>query len=184
MVSRLIRLTAPAILASATLAMSACAGSNWSTMPNAQGSSQVASAGARSAGHSKVALNAQGNAACAKRYIECVTVSLKHGAELLWCWGPSSDPCSDSDAGEVTWSGVVCLAKGATCKKAIKQLTAKWTGPFKCKAKDKCTGTYELDTIKPGAGLKQTKSYTYKQDIHVCSGTSCQDAYVGMNVGP
>jgi hypothetical protein len=76
------------------------------------------------------------------------------------------------------------LAKGATCKKPIKQLTAAWSGPFKCKAKDKCTGTYELDTISPGPGLKQTKSYLYKQDIHICASASCEDAYVGLNVGP
>ena len=121
---------------------------------------------------------------CPKRFLDCDTVSAKHGALLIWCYGPSSDPCSDSDAGDVTWSGVVCLAKGATCKKPIKQLTAAWSGPFKCKAKDKCTGTYELDTITPGPGLKQTKSYLYKQDIHICASASCEDAYVGLNVGP
>ncbi len=185
MIPRLIQWATPVTLASAMLAMSACAGSNLSSMPNAQGSSQVASAGARSAGSGIAMLNAQVHAACPTKYIECITVSLKHGAELIWCWGPKSNPCSDSDAGEVTWSGVVCLAKGATCKKSIKQLTAKWTGPFKCKAKDKCTGTYELDALKPGAGLKQTKTLLYKQDIHVCTtGTSCEDAYVGINVGP
>ena len=56
----------------------------------------------------------------------------------MWCYGPSSDPCSKSNAGNYTWSGIVCDAKGKTCKKPIKQLTAKWTGPFKCRKKDKC----------------------------------------------
>jgi hypothetical protein len=32
--------------------------------------------------------------------------------------------------------------------------------------------------------LKQTKSYLYKQDIHICASASCEDAYVGLNVGP
>jgi hypothetical protein len=182
MIPRLIRWTAPATLTSAMLALTACAGGNWSAVPSAQGSSQIASVGVNQA-HIAI-LNAQPNVTCPKQYLDCDTVSQKHGALLIWCYGPSSDPCSDSDAGEVTWSGVVCLAKGGTCKKPIKQLTAAWSGPFKCKAKDKCKGTYELDTISPGPGLKQTKSYLYKQDIHICASASCEDAYVGLNVGP
>src|SRR5580658_2226106 len=132
MIPRLIRWTAPATLTSAMLALTACAGGNWSTVPSAQGSSQIASVGAKSVNQAHIAiLNAQPNVTCPKRYLDCDTVSQKHGALLIWCYGPSSDPCSDSDAGEVTWSGVVCLAKGAACKKPIKQLTAAWSGPFK-----------------------------------------------------
>src|SRR5579883_2214809 len=111
-------------------------------------------------------------------------LGLRHGFKIkrrrnhlvLWC--------AKSDAGKVKWSGVVCLAKGPTCKGPIKVLTAKWSGPFKCKASDKCKGTFELDTIKPGPGLKETSKYLYKQDIHICKGASCQDAYIGLDVGP
>ena len=71
------------------------------------------------------------------------------------------------------------LGKGITCKKPIKQLTAKWTDPFKCKMQ----GTYELDTIKPGTGLKETSSYLYKPNIHICA-APCENVYVGLNVGP
>ena len=102
----------------------------------------------------------------------------------MWCYGPSSSQCSETNM--VTWSGVVCDAKGKTCKKPIKQLTAAWTGPFKCKKKDKCAskGYYELDTLTPGPGLKVTTKYVYKQDIHYCvSSASCGDVYIGLNVG-
>jgi hypothetical protein len=153
------------------LALSACAGGVAPTLPNTAGVSQSA------------AMSVGAGALCPARFVACVTVSQKNGAEFIWCYGPSTNPCNKSEAGKVKWSGVVCLAKGLTCKNAIKQLTAKWTGPFKCKAKDKCTGTFELDTIKPGAGLKQIKKYYYKQDIHICSGASCEDEYIGINVG-
>lgn len=173
-----------ASLIAATFVLAACSGANLSAVPNAQGL-QAASAGATNLDQPHVAISgARPDVTCPARYLDCGTVSLKHGALFIWCWGPSSNPCSKSDAGKVTWSGVVCKAKGKTCKGPITQLTAAWSGPFKCKSKDKCKGTFELDTLTPGHGLKQTKYYTYKQDIHVCSGASCQDVYVGLNVGP
>lgn len=174
-----------ALALASMLALSACAGTTGPTMPSAPGFNQSASVVAQSAGEPHVAnASVQPNVTCPKRYLDCDSVSKTKGAELIWCYGPTSDPCGKSDAGKVKWSGVVCLAKGATCKGPIKQLTAKWSGPFKCKSQDKCKGTFELDTIKPGPGLKETSKYLYKQDIHLCLGSSCEDAYVGLNVGP
>jgi hypothetical protein len=184
MIPRLNRWAALVALTPAVLALAACAGGNSLTMPNAQGYSQVASANARNADRPLAIQNAHPDVTCPKRYLQCFTVSKKKGALLDWCYGPPSDPCSKSNARKVTWSGVVCLAKGKTCKKPITPLTAAWTGPFKCQTKDKCKGTFELDTITPGPGLKQTQSYAYKQDIHICLGSDCEDVYVGMNVGP
>ncbi len=184
MISRPIPRAALVALTSAILSLTACSGGNLSAVPNAQGSSQVASAGGQNFDRPQIAiLNAQPDVTCPTKYLTCDTVSAKNGLLLIWCYGPSSDPCGNSNAGKVSWSGYVCLAKGKTCKKPISQMTAAWTGPFKCKSKDKCKGTFELDTITPGHGLKQVKGYAYKQDIHICAGASCEDAYIGLNVG-
>jgi hypothetical protein len=181
MIPRLGWWTALAALTPAMLVLSSCAGGNWSTLPNSPGVSQVASVGAISVEQPHIAVqNGQSNVTCPKRYLACVTVSQSTGAQIIFCYGP----CTKSRAGDVTWSGIVCGAKGATCKKPIKQLTGTWTGPFKCRPKDQCKGTFELDTITPGPGLEQTKAYKYKQDSHICLGSKCADAYLGLNVGP
>jgi hypothetical protein len=181
MISRLSRLAAPAVLTSALVALSACGGS---TVPSTSGSSQGAAVrGANVALEQAAIMNAHPNATCAKKYVDCETVSKSKGLGLLWCYGPKSDPCSKSDAGKVKWTGVVCLAAGETCKNPIKQLTGKMTGPYKCKPSDDCHGTWELDTISPGPGLKETKQYIYKQDVRACR-TPCLSSLVGLNVGP
>jgi hypothetical protein len=167
------------------LTLSACAGGAFSPVPSGNAAGQLAPGGASSFDRlSTLNSSVQPNAAsCSKKkYAYCETVSLKNGLELMWCVGTKKDPCKDT--GAYKWSGIVCDAKGATCKKPIPELTAAWTGPFKCKAKDKCTGTWELDTITPGKGLKQNKAYIYKQNIHACKGTKCDNAYIGLNVGP
>jgi hypothetical protein len=184
MTSRLSRWSVLVTLASA-LALSACAGGVGPSVPGAPGFSQAAFVGSHGGYQPRdQSPDAQPNLSCPKRYFACWTVSKSKGLDLIWCYGPSSDPCGDSDAGKAKWSGVVCDAKGATCKGAIKVLTAKWSGPFKCQAKDKCEGTYELDKITPHAGLKETSKIAYKQDIHVCvKGGSCENVYDGFNVG-
>jgi hypothetical protein len=182
MTPRLSRWAAPATLTLAAFALSACAG-GMSTTPNAQGSNQSASTGAPDAERPQIANSIVSlRRSCPGQYVDCFTVSKSKGAKIIWCLGAASDPCGNSDAGSAKWSGKACLAKTPTCKKAIKQLTAKWSGPFKCKAKDKCMGTYELDTLRPGPGLKVTKQYLYKQDIHLCASGSCADYYIGLNV--
>lgn len=173
-----------ALALASALAVSACAGNGYVT-PSALGAGQPGSAALASGWASQlVSPNAQPNVTCPRRYKDCVQASKSKSVELLWCYGPVSDPCSRSDAGKVKWSGYVCLAKGRTCRKPIKQLTASWSGPFKCKAQYKCKGTFELDTLKPGPGLKETKKYLYKQDVHICKGASCEDEYIGISVGP
>jgi hypothetical protein len=180
MISRLSRLAAPAILASALVALSACGGS---TVPSTPGSSQNAAVGGAGVALEQAALmNVRPNATCSHKYVACETVSKSKGLELEWCYGPKSDPCSHSNAGKVKWTGVVCLAAGKGCSKPIKQLTGKMTGPYKCKPSNDCHGTWELDTITPEAGLKETKQYIYKQDVRSCS--PCDSSLVGLDVGP
>lgn len=184
MTSRCSRWAVPAIVMVAAFALSACGGGNVSTTPSVQGFNQGAGTGADNLTRPGVTmLNAQPNAKCPKKYLACDTVSKKKGLVIMWCYGPSSAACSETNS--ITWSGVVCDAKGKTCRKPTKVMTATWSGPFKCRKKDKCSskGYYELDTITPGKGLKTTKKYAYKQDIHYCSGSSCGDVYVGLNVG-
>jgi hypothetical protein len=183
MIIRLSRWSALTLMSAITL--SACAGIG-STVPAAGGLGQSESAASQSRWEPQLSkdTNAQPNVTCPKRYFACVTVSKSKAIGLVWCYGPASDPCSKSDAGKVKWSGVVCLAKGPTCKGPIKQLTAKWSGPFKCTKNQKCRGTYELDTIRPGPGLKETSRYLYKQVVSICKGASCASRTLGFNVGP
>lgn len=171
----------PVALIVATSALSACGGGSLPTTPSMQGFSQPASAGAdRSFRSSITIVRGEPNVNCPSRFYDCTTVSQKNGAVIIWCYGTRRQPCRDTDA--YTWSGIVCTAAGATCKKPIKQLTAKWSGPFKCRPKDRCKGTYVLDTLKPGPGLKVTKKYIYKQDVRMCAGRVCTNDYSGINV--
>ena len=184
MIFRCSRWAVPATLAAAAFALSACAGGSLSTAPSLPGFNQTAPAGADSAALSRIAiLNPQPNVTCPKKYDACLTVSKKNGLAMGWCYGPVRKPCAHSNAGKAKWSGVVCKVKDKTCKKPVKELTAKWSGPFKCKHSDKCKGTYELDTFTPGPGLKVTKKYIYKQDIHACVGAKCEVLPIGINIG-
>lgn len=179
MISRLSRLAAPAILTAASVILSAC---NGSTVPSTPGSIQNAVVGGTHVALEQAAIiNAQPNAGCPSHFVECHTVSKSKGLELGWCYGPKSDPCSNSNVKKVHWSGIVCLAAGKSCPNPIKELTGKMTGPYKCKP-SQCNGTWELDTITPGPGLKETKQYLYKQDVRICR-SPCTHTLVGLNVG-
>jgi hypothetical protein len=180
MISRLSRSAAPAILTSALVALSACGGS---TVPSMPSSSQNTVVGAHVALEQAALMNAQPNTSCPSRFYACGKVSKKKGLEAIWCYGPKSNPCSKSNVAKVKWSGIVCLAAGKTCKNPIKELTGAMTGPYKCKASDKCHGTWELDTITPGPGLKETNKYLYKQDVSICR-SPCQTLLIGLDVGP
>lgn len=180
------RWSVAAALVSAAFVLSACAGNSGPSVPAApiqNSSSLFAPLGGQPA---LSAFGAHSDATtCPKKYLDCFTYSLKKGLKVNWCYGPTSDACKDTK--DYKWSGIVCDAKGATCKKPIEQLTAKWTGPFKCTKKTNCPGMskgfYELDTITKGkTPPKITTKYAYKQDIHICAGTSCQDVYIGINV--
>ncbi len=184
MTPRCSRWAGPVLAMVAAFALSACGGGNVSTTPSVQSFNQSAGIGADNLTRPSVTtLNVQPNVKCPKKYLTgCDTVSKKKGLVIHVVLGTKKHPCADTN--KVTWSGVVCDAKGKTCKKPIKQMTAAWSGPFKCKKKDMCgsKGYFELDTITPGKGLKPTKKYVYKQDIHYCAGSSCGDVYIGLNV--
>lgn len=138
--------------------------------------------------------SAHPNAACPTEFFTCFTVSAASGLIINWCYGPTSSPCSQTNT--VTWSGIVCAeatdtgaACGGTDPDRTEEMRAKWTGPFPCNATVCGTnpGTYEVDTIKTEAGVLQNTHYVYEQNLHIClvsNPTSCQDAYIGLNVGP
>jgi hypothetical protein len=179
------RRSLPGALAAAVFGLTACAGSIGS--PVSLTPNQISPAGFRDSGAQLRATATSKSvlpAACAKKYLGCYTVSRKHGLVIDWCDGPTSDPCVDTK--NYTWSGDVCKSNAETCN-PIEQMTAKWTGPFKCTTKikvcgDSTKGTYEADTISIGKNPpKPTKSYAYKQEI-ILSGSSA--GYVGFNVGP
>ncbi len=117
----------PAAVLIAALMLCACARSDLSTMPSVQGVNQAAPVGAdRTAAPSMTLLNARPNEDCPTRFYDCTTVSQKNGAVIRWCSGTSKKPCKTTN--KYIWSGIVCLTKGATCKKPVKQLTAKMVG--------------------------------------------------------
>jgi hypothetical protein len=179
-----------ALALTSLLALVACSANGVPTIPGASGLGEPASVASQSAWAVRAANpNVQANAACPERFDACYTVSKAHGLILWWCYGPKNDPCSKSNVTRwhhkaIKWSSVFCKAKGATCPKPIAQMTAKWTGPFKCKGSGySCKGTYEFDTITPGSGLHKTSKYIYKQDVRICVGSSCQYSLIGLNVG-
>ena len=182
MISLLRRWSLPAVLVSAALALSACAGNSGSPVPLAP--NQMSPGGLQHLG--AVRAMEAGAAACPTSYINCFTVSLTKGLKITWCDGTTANPCADTNM--YTWSGEICLAKAAMCgKKSIKQFTVKWTGPFKC-TKKACKGFktqkgyYELDTIGIGkTPPKQTTKYLYKQAIDLDGAVA---GYIGLNVGP
>jgi hypothetical protein len=179
MIVRLSRWSALAL--TSALALSACAGNAGPTTPSAPSFSRSAPAAPANAWGAHIATaSVPMTATCPKKFYACITIYKTGKAELRWCYGPASDPCGDSNAGKAKWSGVVCLAAGAGCKAPIKQLTAKWSGPFKCKTSDDCNGTYELDTLTPHSGIKVSSKYIYKQNVHICPKADACDIY---NVG-
>lgn len=165
--------------------LSSCAANTVPTTPTSQGFGQSASDGQRTGWDVRIA-NASKlpNVTCPVRFTGgCGSVSKSEGAEFAACYGPKGRECDPSNAGKVKWSGFSCLAKSKTCRKPIKQLTSTWTGPFKCHPQDGCRGTFELLTIKPGPGLKETAKYLYMQEEEACA-SPCIVKYIGLSVGP
>jgi hypothetical protein len=181
-----------ALALTSALVLSACAARTGSTMPSAPGFGAAASIGQSVPDLRIINLNALPNAAkCPMKKFTggCQKVSKSKGLELGWCYTTHSkkenDACTNSNAGAATWTGVICAAKGSTCKKATKVMTAKFTGPYSCKKyKAGCKGTFELDAISPGPGLKTTPHYLYKQAVKACGTPGCITKYVGLSVGP
>lgn len=124
------------------------------------------------------------NVTCPVRFTGgCGTVSKSRGALFAACYGRKGRECDPSNAAAVKWSGYSCLAASKICKHPIKQLKSTWTGPYKCHPEDGCKGNFELLTIKPGPGLKETKKYVYMQEERACA-TPCIVKFIGLSVGP
>lgn len=179
------RWSLPAALVAAVLGLAACAGSS-SPVPLVPG--QMTTAGFNHYGTQLRVVTPEGMpmaATCPKKYLACATVSLTKGLVLDLCYGPSSDsPCSTTK--NYKWSGDVCLAKARKCAK-IEQMTAAWTGPFRCSKKPKACGgvtkgDYVVDTISIGkTPPKKSQTYLYKQAIDLSGNVL---AHIGLNVGP
>lgn len=173
------RWSAPAVIVSAAFLLSACAGGTAPSLPAASSSGTAPFDGARAEG--VTAFGARTDTTCPKKFTAgCFTFSLSKGLKITWCYGPSSDPCKTTQ--DYKWSGDVCLAGARKCS-PIPQMTATWTGPFKCTKKAcQSPGKYELDTITKGKKPpKPTTKYLYKQQVNVCKG-SCAKYYIGINV--
>lgn len=169
----------PVALAAGSFVLSACAAGS-SVVP---ASSSQLSSSARSA-QAPTAFGAMRGDACPRQFTAgCYTFSLSKGLSIVWCYGPASDRCKNSN--EVMWSGDVCLTNDRKCV-PIEQLRASWSGPYKCKSST-CgsKGYYERDTISKGKRPpRETQQYVYKQLIHLCTSASCAKYYIGINVGP
>jgi hypothetical protein len=171
-------------LISAAFALAACSGPGSSSVPGAVGAQTLGAP--QAAGQSQLnALGVQPDTTCPKQYYNCYTFSLSKGLAIDWCYGPSSNPCSET--GKYKWTGGVCASSNKLCYPPhpfLKSFVVKWTGPFKCKTT--CTGTYELDKLTKGSPApKKTTKYAFKQDIHACpkAGGKCIDAHIGLSVG-
>ena len=172
-----------AALISAAFALAACSGPGSSTVPGAAGAGTFGSP--QSAEQPQIrAIGVQPDTTCPKQYYNCYTFSLSKGLAIDWCYGPSSNPCSET--GKYKWSGGVCASSNKMCYPPhpfLKPFVVKWSGPLKCKTT--CTGTYELDKLTKGSPApKKTTKYAFKQDIHACpkAGGKCVDAHVGLSV--
>ncbi|MBV9234041.1 MAG: hypothetical protein JO030_08370, partial [Candidatus Eremiobacteraeota bacterium] len=169
------RWTVPVGIMSAAF-LTACAGGGPATPVGTNQALPLVNGG----GYQLTTIGARTDATCPKQFTAgCFTYSLSKGLKISWCYGPNSDPCSTTQ--NYKWSGDVCLATSKDCD-PIEQLTATWSGPFKCKPKV-CTskGKYELDTITAGkTPPKPTNKYIYKQEIDICA-KSCSTYYIGIN---
>jgi len=117
--------------------------------------------------------------ACPRRFPDgCYIVSLRYGANIVWCYGPPSNPCADTN--QYGWGGVITTAKGNPTTK----MSASWYGPYQC-VPSLCgsdQGTYVLDTISVGKGLRETSRFKYVESV--CKDASCVASAIGLLVGP
>lgn len=183
------RWAAPAVLASAALALAACAGG--STTPSVPGSSLNGVSGAMHAAKS-VHVTAQGvqpNARCNATAFPagCFTFSNANGLEIFWCAGDSNDPC-DATSEITDWGGLVTVAK---TDKLVKPIHVTWSGPFPCDpshcASSNPGDTYETDSMMTGRKPAKETNGKYKDEqiITGCIGASCGDlTAIGIAVGP
>ncbi|MGA8532981.1 MAG: hypothetical protein WB615_02600 [Candidatus Tumulicola sp.] len=163
------------------LALSACSGGNLASTPGAGMSGQ--SLGAQHvAGEKHITTQmVRTNAPVCKPIdnLGCFSDSLKHGLVISWCYGPTSDPCEDTDT--ITWSGGIVTNNAKQHAIGKSKMKATWTGPFPCTSSTcNSSGSYELDTITNGPDLTKTAKYKYGQQL--CIDSSCGSYLIGINV--
>lgn len=182
MISNLARRLIVAAFLPVSFALAACAGPGSSTVPGAG----AFAAPQAVQGPQLSVLGAQPDTTCPKQYLKCYTFSLSKGLRINWCYGPTSNPCSQTNT--LKWSGGVCSSTNKFCYPPhpfLKSFIVKWSGPYNCKTT--CKGQYEVDKITKGIPPpKKTTTYAYKQDIHGCpkTGGKCLDGHIGLAVGP
>ena len=177
MFNRLRRSVIPAALTSAMLMLSACAGG--SVTPNAASGQSTPVSAQHMAGQDRLTAMTVHPNACPRRFPDgCYVVSQLNGASIIWCYGPPSAPCADTD--QFGWGGVVTTAKGQPTTK----MSATWEGPYPCNISecDSYIGTYVLDNITPGPGLRQSDKFRYAESV--CKDASCVATAIGLLVGP
>jgi hypothetical protein len=184
---RSIKWTAPAVLATAALLLSACSGGG--TTPSTPGLNGVS--GAMHSGQQKhltivnVHPNGKKPPVCNTSEFPagCFSFSQSGGLDITWCYGPPSSPCEDTS--EISdWNGNVLSEKTG---KTVKGIKVTWSGPFPCTASTCGTGSYELDSMVSGRKEpKLAKKYVDVQDIGGCLSTaSCgQLTDIGLDVVP
>jgi hypothetical protein len=120
----------------------------------------------------------------------CYTVSASTGLVIDWCVSSGSASCNLTS--QYSFNSTVCLAKSFACGRPTGKMTGAFSGPFQCSpsiglCEGGTSGSYEVDTITPRPGLRQTRKYLYEQDARICpisNPGNCSDAFLGFNVGP
>jgi hypothetical protein len=188
---RSLKWAAPAVLASAALLMSACAGGG--TTPSAV-PGMGSTAGAQHVGQTlHYTASGKGIQAAAKCNATnfpagCFPYSIASGLTIDWCAGDSSaDPC-DQTSSITDWNGNVNALK---TMKQVKGIKVTWSGPFACSGNPSAcngftTGTYEEDAmVSAKKPPHTTKGYKDIQPINGCEGTACGElTAIGISVGP
>ena len=132
----------------------------------------------------------QRDAKCPAKFTQgCYTVSASAGLVIDWCISTASAPCSLTNS--YAFSSILCSAKSFICGKPTRKMSGAFSGPFQCNpniglCEGGVSGSYEVDTITPRPGLRQTRKYLYEQDAHIClisEPSYCYDSYLGFNVG-
>lgn len=182
------RRAVPAVLTSALLALSACAGGGMSSTTPATGSLNRV-AGAMHATQSKhltiVGTHYNAPPACDTSQFPdgCYSFSQTAGLTVYWCFGTQADPCEDTSQLS-GWNGVVTrIATGLTATR----IAVAYSGPFPCDgvACPIGSGDFETDamTVRNGRPPQRANNYIDQQIVNACIGASCADlGKIGINI--
>ena len=186
---RYLRWAAPAALASASLALSACAGGGAisPTTPAGPGMNGVAGAIHAAQGKHLTVVGTRNSTAPNCNYTQfpdgCYSFSQTSGLTVYWCFGTQTDPCEDTSQLS-GWSGPVTrIATGLTATR----IAVAYSGPFPCDGVV-CTigsGSYETDamTVRNGRPPQRANNYIDQQVVNACIGAGCADlGLIGINI--